>query len=271
MTVLKIAVSLLLVYALLVGFMYVMQRKMLFLPGSTLVSPDAVGVPEMNTVALKTSDQLTLQSWYHPPTGDTQTIVYFQGNAATIAERAFKARTWIDRGYGVLLVGYRGFGGNAGSPSEAGLIKDGYAGLAFLADQGIAADRIVLYGESLGSGVATALAAGPEIRLAAVILEAPYTSVADLAARRYWFAPVRRLIRDPFDSLARIGSIQVPVLILHGRNDRIIPASHAEQLFAAANQPKRLEIIEQAGHSDLFDHGADLVLDRFLYDMSKAD
>ena len=182
------------------------------------------------------------------------TIAYFHGNAGNIADRGFKVRPFLDAGLGVLLVGYRGYGGNPGAPSEAGLFADGRAALDFLAGQGVPANRIVVFGESLGSGVAVLLAS--ERRLGAVVLEAPFTSAADAGQRAYPFLPVRRLIRDRFDSLSRIGAIGAPLLIVHGECDRVVPADQGRRLLAAAAEPKEGVFLPEAGHNDAFEHGS---------------
>ena len=261
---LKTFVWLTVCYCVLVGCLYLLQRRILYLPSSGTPNQVIAGVPEMRDVQLVTEDGLSLRSWYHPAASNRPTFVYFQGNAASIAERAYKARLWIDRGYGVLLVGYRGYGGNSGSPTETGLYSDGRAALDFLMAEGVVPGTVVLYGESLGSGVAVALASENSQPFAALILESPFTSVADIAASRYWFVPVRRLLWDRFDSLSRLGQVEAPILILHGERDRIVPVAHGRKMFTAAPSPKRIEIFEQAGHSDLFDHGADAAIRRFL-------
>ena len=242
-------------YALLLGGCYALQRSLMYFPAAEVPSPAAAGVPEMAVAALHTEDGLALISWYAAAgSAEAPTIVYFHGNAGNIADRGFKVRPFLDAGLGVLLVGYRGYGGNPGSPSEEGLFADGRAALDFLAGQGVPADKIVVFGESLGSGVAVGMAS--ERRLGAVILEAPFTSAADAGQRAYPFLPVRLLIRDRFDSLSRIGSIGAPLLIVHGERDRVVPADHGRRLLAAAAEPKEGVFLPDAGHNDAFEHGS---------------
>jgi len=233
-------------------------------PGTAKPDLQGSGVPEMEEHILQTADGLKLLSWYMPAKDNKFTIMYFQGNAGTIGSRGFKARHFLNGGYGLLMVGYRGYGGNPGNPSEDGLILDGKAGLSFLKEVGVNIDDIVLYGESLGSGVAVALAAGPAKKAAALILESPYSSIQDIAASRYWFAPTRLLLKDKFDSIARIRKVQSAVLILHGEGDGIIPVEHGARLFQQANEPKHLHLFSHGGHSDLYDHGANEVILKFL-------
>jgi uncharacterized protein len=247
-----------LIYGIVVGALYVFQRRILFVPGTTEPDRVASGVPDMRDVDLTTGDGLRLRSWYSPATQGFPTIVYFQGNAGTIGGRDFKARPLIDHGYGMLLVGHRGYGGNPGHPTEIGLIDDGRAALDFLASNGVEISDIVLYGESLGSGVAVALAAeapesgGP----GALVLESPYTSIVEIAAARYWFMPVRLLIKDRFDSLSRMARVNAPLLVLHGERDNVIEVEQGRRLHEAASEPKHLKLFAEGRHSDLYDHGA---------------
>ena len=250
-------------YVLLLGGCYALQRSLMYFPAAEVPSPAAAGVPEMAAVTLHTGDGLALVSWYAAArAAQAPTIAYFHGNAGNIADRGFKVRPFLDAGIGVLLVGYRGYGGNPGAPGEEGFFADGRAALDFLAGQGVPAERIVVFGESLGSGVAVRMAS--ERRLCAVILEAPFTSAADAGQRAYPFLPVRLLIRDRFDSLSRIGSIGAPLLIVHGERDRVVPADHGRRLLAAAAEPKEGVFLPDAGHNDAFEHGSLTVALEFL-------
>ena len=157
-------------------------------------------------------------------------------------------------GLGCLLLDYRGFGGNPGSPTEEGLYVDGRAGYDWLVSAGHAPERIVLYGESMGSGVATKLAS--EKAAAAIVLDAPFTSIVDVAAGRYPWLPVSLLVVDRFDSLSRIGDVRIPLLVLHGTDDRVVPFPLGRRLFEAANEPKRFVRFDGGSHMDLYEHGA---------------
>jgi len=149
---------------------------------------------------------------------------------------------------------YRGYGGNPGAPTEAGFYADGRAALGFLEREAVTPNRLVLYGESLGSGVAVALAA--EHQVAAVILEAPPTSVAEVAQCHFPFVPAARLVTDRFDSLSRISRVKVPILVLHGESDRVVPIRFGHALFKAAPEPKEGWFAPDAGHEDLARYGA---------------
>ncbi|MEE8202279.1 MAG: alpha/beta hydrolase [Alphaproteobacteria bacterium] len=241
-------------YAALVGALYLGQRRMMYFPDASVPSPAMWGVPEMQPVALDTADGLRLLAWYRAAAEGRPTLVYLHGNAGHIGYRGEKVRAYLDAGYGVLLLSWRGYGGNPGSPSEDGLYHDGRAALAFLAGEAVPPARVVLYGESLGGGVAVQMAS--EQRVGALVLEAPFTSLADVAARHYWYVPARRLVRDRFESIAKIARIGAPLFIFHGEEDRIIPVALARQLFAAAAEPKEARYFPAAGHNDLYDHGA---------------
>ena len=245
----------LVIYGALVGGLFLVQRQLMYFPDTRTPEPARAGVPEMREVTLTTEDGLRLMAWYRPAqTPDGPVIVFFHGNAGNIGNRGAKIRPFIVAGFGVMLLSYRGYGGNPGSPTEEGLNRDGRAALEFLSNNGVPSRRAVLYGESLGSGVAVEMAT--ERPVGGVVLEAPFTSVADVAASQFFFVPARYLVRDRFDSLSKIDAIGAPLLILHGERDRTIPVRYGRRLFAAARQPKKSLFYPRAGHNDLFDFGA---------------
>lgn len=236
------------VYAGVVGAMYVLQRKLMYFPTQALPALTEVGAADMQAVQLRTADGLELVAWYKPATSGAE-IIYFHGNGGNISHRTGKIRPLLQAGHGVLLVSYRGYGGNPGSPTEAGLIADGRAAYDFLRQRKVPPERIALIGESLGSGVAVALAAEREV--AAVMLEAPFTSAADVGQRAYPWLPVRWLIKDRFDSLSRLRRIDAPLLIVHGENDGVVPAEFGHRLLEAAAEPKQGAFLAGGGHGNL--------------------
>lgn len=258
-TMLQILMTAAVIYVGVLAGMAVFQRSFLYFPGVLQSTPAQSGVPDMQTVHVITEDGLTLLAWVQPPVQAAKPwVVLFHGNAGTLAGRGFKARRFLDAGYGVMLAEYRGYGGNLGSPSEAGLYMDGRAALQYLAGQGISGKQVVLYGESLGTGVAVAMAAEAAeagAPVGAVLLEAPFTSTVDVAVRRFPFLPVRLLMKDRFDSLSRIHAIQAPLFIAHGARDGTVPQDLGRKLFAAAKEPKEALWLDDAEHNDLFDHG----------------
>ncbi|MFQ5618193.1 MAG: alpha/beta hydrolase [Rhodospirillales bacterium] len=251
------------VYVVLVAALYVFQRNIMYFPDASVPSPVHSGVPEMQPVTLETEDGLKLLGWYRAVEGQP-VVVYFHGNAGNIGARGFKARAFLDAGFGMLLVSYRGYGGNRGSPTEEGLYADGRAALDFLEVQGVAPEQTVLYGESLGTGVAVQMASemASENPVGALVLEAPLTSMDDVAAHHYPYVPARWLIKDHFDSAAKIAGINTPLLIIHGDRDRTIPMKFGRMLFKAAVEPKESRWLEGGNHEDLFDFGgADVVIE----------
>ncbi len=260
----KLAIAAGLIYLAVCSTLFLVQRRLLYVPDTGRPTPAEVGLTRTEEVTARTADGLTLTGWWLEAAADRPVLLYFHGNGGNIGGRANKAEIMRSAGYSILLAGYRGYGGNPGTPSEAGLIADGRAWLDHLEERGVDPARVVLYGESLGSGVATALAA--ERSVAAVVLEAPFTSIRAIAERRYWYVPVRLLLRDPFDSLARIARVRAPLLILHGDADALIPPAHGEALHAAAPEPKRFVLIPGATHTSLVEDGAFAEVERFVAD-----
>jgi hypothetical protein len=248
-------------YALIVGVLYVMQRSMLYHPIATRISPAEAGLPEAQEVVLTTSDGEKLVAWHVPPQGDKPVVIYFHGNAEIVAWRAKRHRATIADGTGLIAVNFRGYGGSTGTPTEDGLHRDALAAYEFAAAR-YQPRRIVLWGHSLGTGVAVRLAS--EKPVGKLILEAPYSSTADVAASLFPWAPVRWLMKDQLRSDERIGAVHVPLLIMHGAQDDAIPIRFGERLFALANQPKRLVRFDKGGHIDLDDYGAGDVARTFI-------
>jgi uncharacterized protein len=254
-------------YLMLVTGLYAVQRQLLYLPDRSIPSRTASGVPEMSEVRLHTDDGLDLLAWYRPAALRRATILYLHGNGGHIGYRGDRVRPFIDAGFGVLLVEYRGYGGNPGRPSEQGLMFDARAALAFLDTAGAPAADTVLYGESLGSTVAVAIAAERAAAgrpVAALVLDAPLTSVSDVAAHHYPWMPVRWLLKDRFDAAARIADVRAPVLIVHGEADGIVPIRYGRALFEAAREPKEAVWIRGGGHEDLAEFGLRRIVFDFL-------
>lgn len=250
-------------YLGIIAVLFTFQRTLIYQPDQDLPHPAAMGVPEMQQVRLHTRDGLDLVAWYAPPpTEDAPVLAYFHGNAGTIAQRAFKARLFIEAGHGILMPEYRGYGGNPGRPTEQGLYEDARAAVAWLAEAGIPAGRMILYGESLGTGVAVQMAT--ETTTAGLILEAPFTSIPDVGAGIYPLFPVRLLARDRFDSLSKIGKLVAPLLLVHGHRDRVVPFRLGERLYHSAPEPKRALFLPQADHANLYEWGAGASIVEFI-------
>jgi fermentation-respiration switch protein FrsA (DUF1100 family) len=254
-------------YLMLVAGLYVVQRQLLYLPDRSIPSPTASGIPEMSEVRLHTDDGLELLAWHRPASQRRATILYLHGNGGHIGYRGERVRPFIDGGFGVLLMEYRGYGGNPGRPSEPGLMSDARAALAFLDAAGVPPAETVLYGESLGSTVAVAIAAERAAGgqpVAALVLEAPLSSMSDVAAYHYPWMPVRWLLKDRFEAEARIADVGAPVLIVHGDADEIVPIRYGRALFEAAQEPKEAAWIPGGGHEDLAQFGLSRTVLTFL-------
>ena len=244
-------------YAVIMVGLFFLQRQMIYGPDRrdfTLTMPSGPGYQVVET---ETADGLKLRHlWAAPEHSDTPVFLVFHGNAGNVSHRPGKFAFLSDSGVGLLLTEYRGFGGNPGSPDEKGLYADGRSVLDWLADEGIPPGRIVLYGESLGSGVATKMAAELSAQGTpplALVLEAPFTSVPAVAQRRFWWLPAAWLTLDRFDNLSRIADIDTEILILHGTADRVVPYDMGVALADAAGPRARFLSLEGAGHIELLD------------------
>lgn len=250
-------------YVVLVGGMAVFQRDMIYSPGQMAGHPAEAGVPEMVPVPVRSADNLLITGWYAPPKRPFgTTVVFFHGNSGTLSNRASKAREFLDAGFGVFLAGYRGFGGNNGRPTEKGLYADARAALVWLGARGVELRRVALYGESLGTGVAVQMAT--EFAVGAIVLEAPYTRLPDLAPAVIPQGIASMLMVDRFDSLAKILSVQAPVLVIHGDADDVVPIDLGRRLFEAAGPDKEGIFVREGGHSDLWQRGAGKAVIDFL-------
>jgi fermentation-respiration switch protein FrsA (DUF1100 family) len=230
------------------------QRSFIFpIPQTFRTAPDAAGFAVAEEHVLATADGESVIVWHVPATPGHAVVIYFHGNGDVLAGLVGRFRSITADGIGLVALSYRGYAGSSGRPSERGLLLDAAAAYAFTSAR-YGADRIVVWGFSLGSGVAVALAA--EQRIGRLILEAPYTSIAEVAAAAFPFLPVRWLIRDPFRSDQRIGRVTAPLLIMHGALDSTIPIDMSERLFALAREPKQFVRFPEGGHNDLQNYGA---------------
>lgn len=254
-------------YGGLLALMYVFQRSLQYFPDRVRTPPAEAGLPQAQEVTLKTSDGETVIAWHVPSRGDKPVVLYFHGNGGALNLRADRFSWLTAEGYGLVALSYRGYGGSTGKPTEAGLILDAQAAYDFAAAR-YPAKRLVPWGESLGTGVAVALAA--ERPVGGLILDAPFTSAADVGAAVYPFVPVRWFMKDPFRSDLRIGRVRAPLLVLHGERDGIVPIVFGERLFALANEPKRFVRLPKGNHVDLDDHGAAEYVKAFLADVAAS-
>jgi fermentation-respiration switch protein FrsA (DUF1100 family) len=251
-----------LLYLAGVTALWAFQRDLMYFPdGLPRVPPSYYDMLDgVQEVTFTTADGVDLAAWYARAPPNRPTVVMFHGNGGSLRGERYRLKNFKDAGVGALLLAYRGYSGNAGSPSEQGLYADARSTLDWLQANGVEGRSIVLYGISLGTGVATKMA--EERDVGALILESPYTSTVDVAAFRFPVVPVSWLLDDRFESLARIRLITEPLLIMHGDDDTVIPQRFGRQLFDAANEPKQGFWPHGLGHGDIFDNGGfDTALD----------
>jgi len=230
------------------------QRAFIFpIPRTVRTAPAAAGLDAAEEHLLTTAGGEKVIVWHVPAKAGHAVVLYFHGNGDFLAGLVGRFRDITSDGTGLVALSYRGYAGSSGQPSEQGLLQDAAAAYAFaLARYG--ADRIVVWGFSLGSGVAVALAA--DQRLGKLILEAPYTSITDVASAALPFLPVSWLIRDSFHSDRRIARVTASLLFMHGARDSTISIDLGERLFALAHEPKQFARFAEGGHNDLDDYGA---------------
>ncbi|WP_213773542.1 alpha/beta fold hydrolase [Bradyrhizobium sp. dw_78] len=232
------------------------QRAFVFpVPQRVRTALAAAGFPEAQEHVLTTADGEKIIVWHVPAKPGHAVVLYFPGNGDYLAGSVGRFRGIVSDGTGLVALSYRGYAGSSGQPSEQGLLQDAAAAYAFVAER-YKAGQIAVWGFSLGTGVAVALAAAHPV--ARLILEAPYTSIADVAAARPLFrwVPVRWLLRDQFRSDERITAVTAPLLIMHGGRDSVVPIGFGERLFALAHQPKQFVRFAEGGHDNLDNYGA---------------
>lgn len=242
----RVMLTAVLTYLFFLTLLFVFQRKLQYFPMGKVQAVSAYGLTGFSEEILTTKDETKILSWYRPAKNNEKIILYFHGNAGNLGDRSHKFAAFAADGFGVLAISYRGYSGSAGKPSETGLLLDADAALQFLLDQGYSEKNIILFGESLGSGVAVQLAA--KHSFSAIILESPFSSIVGVAQKTYWFVPVNLLLKDKFESIKFLPKIYSPILIFHGTKDPIVLYSEGKRLFDAATAPKKLITIEGAGH-----------------------
>lgn len=239
-------------YGCVVGLVFLFQSYLVYYPQ---IGREVAGTPEAyglayEDVQIATEDGEKIAGWWVPSRKPRGTVLIFHGNAGNISQRLDYLRMFNRLDYSVLIVDYRGYGKSTGSPSEEGTYRDARAAWRHLTrDRGIAAADIVLFGESLGAAVASWLAVRHPPR--ALILHSAFTSAPDLGSQVYWFLPVRLISRFSYDNLSNLASVKAPVLIIHSREDDIVPYAHGERLYQAAREPKQFLAL-RGGHNDAF-------------------
>ncbi len=248
-------------YLALAALMYVAQRALMYFPETFRTSPAEAGLAEAEEVMLDTPDGSRVIVWHVLARDGRPVWLYFHGNGGALRYRVDRFRELTAQGDGLVALSYRGYAGSTGRPTEAGLIEDARAAYDFAVKR-YGAERIVLWGELLGSGVALALAA--ERPVARIVLEAPFLSAVDVAAGVYPFLPVRVLMKDQFRSDLRVAKVTAPVLVMHGDRDAVVPISSGQLLYKLITSPKRFVRIAGGGHENLGRFGAVAEARKFL-------
>ena len=250
------------IYFLVLVFLYFYQRNLLYHPNENNYSGDKISV-DIEKVKITTSDNIELLGWYHEKNlKDFKTLIFFHGNAGSLENRIHKLNHFQDMNINFLIIAWRGFSGNNGKPSEQGLYEDGKSAIDWLIKKGVSEKNLILYGESLGTGVATHLAQNKSF--AGIILETPFTSMIDAAKKFYPYIPVKFLLKDKFENYKKIKKINIPVLVMHGEADQIVPFEMGKKIYEIANQPKYSYFTKYDNHMMEYDKDLLTALNKFL-------
>ena len=249
-------------YFFVLVFLYFYQRNLLYLPNENNYSGDKISV-DIQKVKIPTSDNIELLGWYHEKNlKDHKTLVYFHGNAGSLENRIHKLNNFKNMNINFLIIAWRGFSGNNGKPTEEGLYIDGKSAIDWLIKKGVDEKNLILYGESLGTGVATHLAQNKNY--AGVILETPFTSMIDTAKKFYPYIPVSLLLKDKFENYKKIKNINSPILVMHGEVDQIVPFFMGKKIYELANEPKYSYFTKYDDHMMEYDENLVLALKSFV-------
>ena len=238
-------------YILLVVGVYFDQRNLLYYPSHSYITlKEAYANRAFAELPVRTADGVDLKAWYAPATTKPFTFVFFHGNGDCLASAAEISDPYIATGYGFLVAEYRGYSGFRGKPTEAGIYNDARAYLQALVAHGVRTENMILLGHSLGTGVAVEMA--KEFHAGGLILLAPYLSIPSMAQVQYPYLPAKYLVLDRFENERKIGDLHLPVLIVNGDRDEVIPPSQGRHLYDLANEPKEFHSLPGRGHNDAF-------------------
>ena len=259
---LQFILTIFVIYFLVLVFLYFYQRSLLYHPNENNYSGDKISL-DIEKVKIQTADNIELLGWYHKKNlKDYKTLVYFHGNAGSLENRVHKLNHFQDMNINFLIIAWRGFNGNKGKPSERGLYVDGKSAIDWLIKKGVDEKNLILYGESLGTGVATHLAQNKNY--AGVILETPFTSMVDAAKNFYPYIPINLLLKDKFENFKKVNNINTPILVMHGEVDQIVPFSMGKKIYEIANNPKYSYFTKYDDHMMEYDENLVLALKSFL-------
>jgi uncharacterized protein len=250
----KLVFSVAALYALVAIAAFLFQRRLTYFPDPQRTAPASFNLPGVEERIIATPDEEHLVSWFAPAAPGRPTVLYFHGNAGNLGNRSERVRRFLARGWGVMFLSYRGYSGSTGSPSESANVADAKLAYDTLRKAGVEPDDIIVYGESLGSGIAVQVAAEKDV--GGLVLDAPYTSIVDVAAVSYPYLPVRPFVLDRYETMRFLPQVTAPLLVMHGEDDRVVPVEMGKAVYAAANAPKEIATFPRAGHSDHHLHGS---------------
>ena len=259
---LEIIVGILAIYTLVLILLFIFQRNLMYHPDENNYFGDKLKV-NIEKVKINTSDNINLLAWFHKKDlKKFKTIVYFHGNAGKLENRIHKLNHFKDMKVNFLIIAWRGFSGNEGKPSEEGLYEDGNSSIRWLKNLGLTEKDIIIYGESLGTGIATEIAQNKNF--AGLILETPFTSMIDAAKNFYPYIPVDLILKDKYKNNVKIKNINVPLLVMHGEEDQIVPFWMGKKIYEIANKPKYSYFTKYDDHRMEFDKNLVLTLKTFI-------
>ena len=253
-------------YLLILLFMYIFQRTFMYHPN--VKNTDSTTVQfKYKEVYIESEKDIKLKSWHSYLNPNKKTILFFHGNAGELGARTYKLNKFNDLDLNFLIISWRGFSGNNGKPTEQGLYKDAQKAVEWLEKKGINKKDIVLYGESLGTGIAVELAT--KSKYSGIILESPYTSMIDMGKRFYPFLPISILQKDKYNSLKKLSMLKSPILVLHGKSDTLVPFYMGKKIYDAANEPKYYYFPDLDNHMMTYDQDMLRTLSNFVNEISK--
>ncbi len=265
-TLLQLILIIFFIYFFVLVFLFFYQRNLLYHPNENNYSGDKISV-DIKKVKIITSDNIELLGWYHEKNvKDYKTLIFFHGNAGSLENRIHKLNHFQNMDINFLIIAWRGFSGNDGKPSEQGLYVDGESAINWLIKKGVDEKNLILYGESLGTGVAMHLAQNKNF--AGVILETPFTSMIDAAKTFYPYIPVNLLLKDKFENYKKVKNINSPILIMHGEKDQLVPFSMGKKIYEIANEPKYSYFTKYDDHMMEYDENMVLALKSFFVSLN---
>jgi len=256
-------------YILLVAVVFFFQGNLLYHPSvNNYIKDQETKEPSgIEKVKIVTKDKIDLIGWfYNKNLENSPTVLFFHGNAGSLENRTYKLNHFKNLNLNFLIIAWRGFNGNKGKPNEVGLYEDAESAIRWLNKKGIKEKNIILYGESLGTGVAVEIAQNKNY--AGIILESPFTSMVDMGKKYYPFFPIRLLLKDKFESYKKIKNIFIPVLIMHGTVDKIVPYDMGKKMYELANEPKFFYSQEYGDHMVEYDEKLLFELKKFIQSLN---